>query len=90
MNFTYTPNCIALYDTDNNLLAEVVFPDIDEDTVNINRTFVDDSLRGQGIAGKLMKAVAAELRAKDKKAVPSCPYARKWFSQHAGYEDILA
>ena len=48
MNFTYTPNKIALYHSDSNLLAEVTFPDVDDKTVNINHTFVDDSLRGQG------------------------------------------
>lgn len=55
MGFTYGSNQIALYHSDNNLLAEVTFPTVDQNTVNINHTFVDDSLRGQGVAGQLME-----------------------------------
>ena len=89
MNFTYTPNQIALYHSDNNLLAEVTFPDVDSNTVNINHTFVDDSLRGQGIAGQLMKAAADQLRLEEKKAVLTCSYAINWFEKHPEYQDLL-
>ena len=34
--------------TGDNTLAEVTFPSISDDTVNINHTFVDHSLRGSG------------------------------------------
>lgn len=67
MNFTYNPNQIAYFHSDNNLLAEVTFPNVDADTVDINHTFVDDSLRGQGVAGKLMEAVADHIRSQGKK-----------------------
>jgi len=89
MNFTYTPNKIALYHSDSNLLAEVTFPDVDDNTVNINHTFVDDSLRGQGIAGQLMKAAADQLRSEGKKAVLTCSYAITWFGKHPEYQDLL-
>lgn len=89
MNFTYTPNQIALYDSNSILLAEVTFPDSDNNTVNINHTFVDDSLRGQGIAGQLMKAAADHLRSEGKKAVLTCSYAINWFEKHPEYQDLL-
>ena len=57
--------------------------------VEITHTFVDDSLRGQGIAGNLMKAVAEELRAEKKKAVPVCSYAQAWFRRHPEYADVV-
>ena len=69
--------------------GEVTFPPIDEDTVNINHTFVDSSLRGMGMAGKLMEAAAREIRKEGKKAVLSCSYAIKWFDSHEEYKDIL-
>lgn len=50
MDFTYNPNQIALLGEDDKLLAEVTFPEIDKDTVNIDHTFVDPSLRGQNLA----------------------------------------
>lgn len=89
MNFTYNPNQIALFDSDNNLLAEVTFPNTDPDTVNINHTFVDDSLRGQGVAGKLMEAVAEKLRSEGKKATLTCSYAVGWFEKHQEYNDVV-
>lgn len=58
MDFTYNPNQIAFLGEDDKLLAEVTFPEIDKDTVNIDHTFVDPSLRGQNLADKLMNAVA--------------------------------
>ncbi|RKD33554.1 GNAT family N-acetyltransferase [Lacrimispora algidixylanolytica] len=89
MNFIYNPNQIAYFHSDNNLLAEVTFPNVDENTVDINHTFVDDSLRGQGVAGKLMEATALYLRSQGKTAVLTCSYAISWFEKHAEYQDIL-
>jgi predicted GNAT family acetyltransferase len=89
MDFTCHPNQIALYHSDHNLLAEVTFPAVDKNTVNINHTFVDASLRGQGVAGQLMEAVAKQLRSENKKAVLTCSYAVKWFEQHPEYHDLV-
>ena len=36
MDFTYNPNQIAILGEDDKLLAEVTFPEIDKDTVNID------------------------------------------------------
>jgi len=69
--------------------AEVTFPDVKDGFVDINHTFVDESLRGQGIAGKLMVEVAEQLRKENKKAIPTCPYAVGWFSKNKDYDDIL-
>lgn len=89
MNFIYSPNKIFLLDKNNKTIAEVTFPDVDENTVNINHTYVDDSLRGQGIAGKLMKAVAEQLQAQNKKAVLTCSFAIKWFERNPEYSNLL-
>ncbi|WP_077611169.1 GNAT family N-acetyltransferase [Clostridium sp. Marseille-P2415] len=89
MKFTCNPNQIALFHSDNNLLAEVTFPDVDQNTVNINHTFVDDSLRGQGVAGQLMEAAAEQLRSQGKKAILTCSYAINWFEKHPEYNDLV-
>ncbi|RGY96938.1 GNAT family N-acetyltransferase [Clostridium sp. AM58-1XD] len=90
MKYIHTDNQIAAYDDNHRLLAEVTFPDLDENSVNINHTFVDDSLRGQGIAGQLMRETASQLRKQGKKAVPTCSYAVKWFGKYRDeYSDIL-
>ena len=89
MNFNYDKNRIYLPDDRDNTLAEVTFPSISDDTVNINHTFVDHSLRGQGVAGKLMKETAKFLQDQNKKEVLTCSYAVKWFGEHPEYEHLI-
>ena len=80
---------VEYFDENQKKKGEVTFPPIDEDTVNINHTFVDSSLRGMGMAGKLMEAAARQIQKEGKKAVLSCSYAIKWFDSHEEYKDIL-
>lgn len=81
MPFITHPNKIE-YESDGSILAEITFPAMDETTVNINHTFVDDSLRGQGIAGKLMELAVQQLEQTGRKAVATCSYAQKWFEKN--------
>lgn len=80
---------VEYYDENQEKKGEVTFPLVDQDTVDINHTFVDSSLRGMGMAGKLMEAAAGEIRKQGKKAVLTCSYAIKWFESHKEYQDIL-
>ena len=91
MNFKRTENQIALYSETGVLLAEVTFPYTDEthSTVEVDHTFVDASLRGQGIAGKLMDELADELKKRGLKAVPTCSYAVHWFEKHPECAPLL-
>lgn len=89
MQFIQEQNRIYTTDASGKMIAEVVFPDVDEGAVEITRTFVDDILRGQGVAGKLMEAVAERLRAESRQAVLTCSYAVKWFGQHPEYGDVV-
>ncbi len=95
MDFIYESNRIYRTDENNKVIAEVTFPSISDtmtsnNTVNINHTFVDNSLRGQGVAGQLMVAVAKKLREENKKAILTCSYAISWFEKNDEYSDILA
>lgn len=89
MTFTHNKNQIALFSETGGLLAEVTFPNIDEATVDVNHTFVDTSLRGQGIAGKLMQELVADLAANNLKAVLTCSYAQGWFENHPQYAHLV-
>ena len=89
MIFTYEANRILYNDTDGRTLAEVTFPAMDENTVNLNHTFVDDSLRGQGVASQLLEAAAAQIARDGRRVMPTCSYAVKWFEKHPEYQDIL-
>ena len=90
MEFIIESNRIYTKNEAGKTVAEVTFPDIEKNRVEINHTFVDDSLRGQGIAGKLLKLAAEELRSSGRKAIPTCSYAIKWFEKHPEEADLLA
>ena len=76
-------------DTFGKEVARIDFPSIPGGDVDIRRTFVDESMRGKGIAARLMKTVADKVRKEGKKVRPSCSYAVKWFGEHKDYNDIL-
>lgn len=88
MEFRQEPGRIFATGEDGRLLAEVTFPER-EGAVEIDHTFVDPSLRGQGVAGQLLQAAADTLRAQGRKARPTCSYAVRWFETHPEYADLL-
>lgn len=90
MEFIKESNRIFAQDETGTLIAEVTFPNKSATTVDINHTFVDDSLRGQGVAGKLLLAAVESIHAQNKKAVATCPYAVKWFEKNPEYSDLLS
>lgn len=90
MEFKKEANRIYLENDRGEMIAEVTFPAISETVVNINHTFVDNSLRGQGIAAKLMEEVVKELSASGKKAVPTCSYAIMWFEKNKQFNSLLS
>ncbi len=88
MEFCKESGRISAMDETGKLLAEVTFPE-QEGLAVINHTFVDDSLRGQGVAGQLLRAVADTLRKEGRKAKPTCSYAIHWFEMHPEEQDLL-
>lgn len=90
MEFQYEPNRIFMTDEDGVLRAEIEFLDSDGDTLTITHTFVDDTLRGQGIAQKLTETVIKQAEKRGKKIRPVCSYAVRWFARHPEYDYILA
>lgn len=90
MNFIHEQNKIYLNDENNHMIAVVTFPNISNNMVNIDHTYVDGTLRGQGIAGRLMEETVTQLRENKLKAKASCSYAVKWFEEHPECCDVLA
>ena len=89
MDFKHNENQIALYAEDSTLNAEVTFPYIDEETVDVNHTFVDDSVRDQGVAEELMDELVKDLESRNLKASLSCSYAAGWFEKHPEHNDLV-
>lgn len=84
MNYITEPNRIYAEDTKGKILAEVTFPTVDGVSI-IDHTYVDQSLRGQGIAGELVKLAADKILADGNKIGATCPYAVTWFQRHPEY-----
>lgn len=76
-NYITEENRIYLSDESGNILAEIDFEKVDERTYNISHTFVDDSLRGQGIWSELVEKAITYLTAKWYKVTATCPYAKR-------------
>ena len=82
MLFKKEKNRIYAEDENQNTIAEVTFYDIQDGLYNIDHTFVDDSLRGQGIGGKLVQEAVNEIEQKGAKIQATCPFASKWLKEH--------
>ncbi len=80
---------IYAVDQDGRVIAEVTFPAVSGTAVDIDHTFVDPSLRGQGVADSLMRAAVADIREKGMKTRTSCPYAANWFFKHEEFSGML-
>ncbi|HJB59488.1 MAG TPA: N-acetyltransferase [Candidatus Faecalibacterium faecipullorum] len=89
MEYRVISNRITAVENDQ-VLGEITFPVCGPETVVIDHTWVDPSLRGQGTAGQLMQAVVDKLRADGRKAQATCSYARGWFAKHPEAADVLA
>lgn len=71
-----------------NTLAEITFTQPNDEFFIIDHTFVDDQLRGQGIANQLVKKVVDKARADDKTIIPLCPFAKGQFERIPEYADV--
>lgn len=89
MDFIIEKNRIYKNDESGNLIAEVTFPEIRKNVVEINHTFVHPDLSGNGIASSLIHTLAIKLKDENKKAIPTCPYAINWFNKHSEYNFLV-
>lgn len=87
MNFQKEENRIFLTNEQGKLVAEIVFEKIEDHTYNISHTFVDESLRGQGIASKLVEEAVKEVKSKNANVVATCSYAKAWLERNNEQKD---
>ena len=88
MEFQHERERIFALDEQGKLVAAVTFP-VSEGVADIDHTFVDQSLRGQGVAGQLLEAAVRQIRAEGLRAKATCSYAVKWFEEHPDQSDLL-
>ncbi|USS90311.1 GNAT family N-acetyltransferase [Fructilactobacillus carniphilus] len=88
MKFLASPGRFYLNNPAGEMVAEVTFT-IADNVVAINHTFVDPSLRGQGVAGKLMVAVIDYAQEHHYWIKPVCSYAQMFFQKFTQYQDLV-
>ena len=81
MEFKKEENRIYLEDENGKVLAEIEFEKLEDNSYNIYHTFVDESLRGQGIASKLVEVAVNEIESRGAKVKASCSYAKAWIEK---------
>lgn len=82
MNFIKEENRIYLTDENGKTIAEITFEEIEKGIYNIDHTFVDETLREQGIASKLVEEAVKTIQKKGGKVQATCSYANKWLEKH--------
>ena len=81
-SFKVGRNRIFQEDEAGRIIAEITFPETSPGVFVIDHTFVDSSLRGQGIASKLVQAAVDEIKKRGGLVKATCSYAAKWLSEH--------
>jgi predicted GNAT family acetyltransferase len=71
-------------------LAELRYAMDDEGHAVLEHTRVDDALRGEGVARRLLDAAVEWARATGTRVVPVCSYARAIFHRDRSLSDVLA
>ena len=71
-------------------IAEITYQYQNEATIVADHTWVDNSLRGQGVARQLLDTLVAFAREKQLKIVPTCSYVDVMFQREAEFADVMA
>ncbi len=89
LSYQYESDRIYANDDAGKLIAEIDFPIVEGEIVDFNHTFVDPSLRGQGVGDQLVRAAIQKIKERGMKAVVTCSFVKDWFSKHPEEVDLL-
>ena len=71
-------------------IAEISYVWSGEHKIIANHTWVDDSLRGQGVARELLDVLVAFAREKNLKIIGTCSYVDVMFRRDKSLADVVA
>lgn len=75
--------------SETDFIAIIKYIDYGDNVIAATTTYVDESLRGQGIARKLLDELVAMARTENLKIFPICSYVASAFEKYPEYNDIL-
>lgn len=91
MNWSYENGRVYSTDEKGELMCEATFIRKENGEMDIDHTYVNSVLRGQGVAAQLMAVVAEHFRKEGLKTTASCSYANIWLKRHEkDYPEILS
>jgi predicted GNAT family acetyltransferase len=91
MIWNYNNGRIFSVNENNELLAETTYISKQNGEIDIDHTYVSPGLRGQGLAGDMMKVVVEFLKENGLKASATCSYANAWLKKHSEtYPNIIS
>lgn len=79
-----------MVEQDGKQLAEMTYTRTSESLVNIDHTWVDPSLKGQGVGRQLLDAVVQWARQTGTKLSATCSFASAQFAKDPSIRDVLA
>lgn len=71
------------------VVAEITYSETGKGVCAIEHVEVDEALRGQGIAVKLVEAAVAEIKVQNKKVATTCPYVQKLIDTYVEIEPLF-
>lgn len=82
MEFLTYESKISCIDDNGKEVGKITFPKRENNVYEIKTTKVDESMQGQGIAGKLVQMAITEINKRGGEITASCSYAKKWIETH--------
>lgn len=82
MDFQREQHRIFAVNENGTVIAEITFPEREKGVYVIDHTFVDESLRGQGVAKVLMEMAIAQIKEQKGKVEATCSYAQRFLEKY--------
>ena len=85
----FKDNMFYIENEESQIVAKITFYYEKENVIAIDHTLVNKELRGQNIAGELLKKVVSFVRENNLLVIPICSYAVVKLTRNDEYKDIL-
>lgn len=82
MNFKREQHRIFAVNESGAVIAEITFPEREKGIYVIDHTFVDESLRGQGVAKVLVEMAIDQIKEQKGKVEATCSYAQHYLEKN--------